>query len=81
MEEFRKRLERIDARLDRNQRHTELVLTSQRQIMENGFDQVRLAFLEQEATIRAHAAETKDTVQELTQLVAGLEQLENPPAA
>jgi hypothetical protein len=85
MDDFRKRLERLEARVDREQRHTELVFSTQRQIIEKSFDQIRLAMLEQEATLRTQGAAARGNFEELGQMLAILEQrvssLENPPAA
>ncbi|MBX3167523.1 MAG: hypothetical protein KF760_08920, partial [Candidatus Eremiobacteraeota bacterium] len=62
MDDLRKRLERLEHRLERNQKHTELVLSTQREVVEKAFDQVRLAMFEQEAILRAHSAETREAL-------------------
>jgi len=85
MDDLRKRLERLEHRLERGQKHTERVLATQREIVEKAFDQVRLAMLEQDAAMRAQAIETRESLQELTQIVLSLEKRisdqQGPPAA
>ena len=84
-DDLKLRLERLERRVERQHAHTERVLATQREIVEKAFDQVRLAMLEQEAALRSEGTETRETLQELTQIVLALSQrvddLEDPPAA
>lgn len=59
MEDLRKRLSNLEARFERTQRHTELVFSTQRERIDKAFDQVRLAMLEQEATLKAQGREAR----------------------
>ncbi len=85
MDDLKKRLERLEQRVDRGLAHTEPVIATQREIIEKAFDQVRLALMEQEAAYRVQGVETRESISELTQIVLAMEKrltdLENPPAA
>ena len=67
------RLTRLERRVERNQRHLELVVTTQREIVDKAFGQVRLALLEQDAGLRSHGAESADQFKELIELYRDLE--------
>ncbi len=85
MHDLRKRLERLEARFERSLNHTDLVFSTQREIIDKAFDQVRLALMEQGASLRALGAATKDGFEEFRHVLDDLERrvgsLEEPPAA
>ncbi|GMU53709.1 MAG: hypothetical protein AMXMBFR33_28550 [Candidatus Xenobia bacterium] len=101
-EELRRRRERLEQKVDRNYRHLESVILSQRERVDQSFDQARLSIMQVEASLRQvqasfgqvqaaltaqgeglenHAAETRDSIQELVEMVKSLEDRQNPPAA
>ena len=51
--DFGERLKRLDARVERDDRHLETVMATQREIVQKAFDQVNLALLERPAVISA----------------------------
>jgi DNA repair exonuclease SbcCD ATPase subunit len=108
-EELRRRLERLEQKVHRNYRHLESVILSQRERVDQSFDQARLSIVQVEASLRQvqtsfgqvqasfgqvqaaltaqgealenHAAETRDSIQELVEMAKSLEDRQNPPAA
>ena len=62
------RLDRLESRVERQHRHLELVLTTQRERVDRAFDGVRLAILEQEAAWRSHVGQSREQFAELVTL-------------
>ncbi len=90
--DFEARVRRLETRLERDYRHLENVISTQREIVQKAFDQVSLAMLEQQMAIRVYAESTKEglgellehlteTNSELQSIKERLNRLENPPAA
>jgi len=70
--DFDKRLKRLEQRMERSHQHLERVLLTQRENVEKGFDQVKIALLEQELALRKYGSETRESMTDLTDTVRDL---------
>ncbi|MHB2019964.1 MAG: hypothetical protein ACYCW6_23740 [Candidatus Xenobia bacterium] len=89
MERLEQRLNELESKMERNNRHLLDVMATHRETVEKALQQVQVALLEQHMTIRSHILSNEETFKDmmvevkttLADFDKRLNRLEKPPAA
>lgn len=92
MGDLERHVEALEGRVDREFRHAAMVMATQRGIIRRSFEQVNLAFLEQQlaftrlgervaSALGEVAQAQREQAGEIAEIKRRLDRLENPPAA